>query len=555
MNKPLFAKLVLASAITMALAACGSDDDDMMMPAPAPAPTPMPTPTPPAMTAGDVFALTASNKLISFNRDAATTVRTSVAITGLPSGENLVGIDFRPADGVLYGVGSAGRLYTINTDTGAATLKSTLAADAADTTAPFTALAGTEFGVDFNPVADRLRIVGSTGQSLRINVDTGAVTTDGSINGGAATSSVTGSAYTNSFANTGTTTLFALDAATDTLYTQNPPNDGTLSVPVTLGVDAASVSGFDIDAASNTGYAVFTVGGARNLYSINLAAVSGAATLIGALGVTEDIRGIAVRAARTPTVVGLTDDARLVTFSPLTPNTLSANVAITGLAAGETLLGIDVRPKDRLLYAVSSSGKIYTIDPATGAAVAKATLAADAADTTLPFTAIAGTAFAVDFNPVADRIRVISKTGQNLRINADTGATTTDGALNAAGLTPLVTAGAYTNSFAGTTATMLLNIEAGADTLSLQNPPNDGTLTVVGALGVNAAGDVGFDIAGGANGLALAALRTSAGGASSLYRVNLTSGAAVPVNGTANAALSQVGTAATGLRDIAIMIK
>lgn len=207
------------------------------------------------------------------------------------------------------------------------------------------------------------------------------------------------------------------------------------------------------------------------------------------------------------------------------------------------------------MYAVSSTGKIYTIDPATGAAVAKATLAADAADTTMPFTAIAGTSFAVDFNPVADRIRVISDTGQNLRINADTGATTTDGALNATGLTPLVTAGAYTNSFAGTTTTMLLNIESGADTLSLQNPPNDGTLSVVGALGVNVAGDVGFDIAGGANGLALAALRTSATGASSLYRVNLTSGAAVPVNGTANAALSQVGTGATGLRDIAIMIK
>lgn len=554
MTTPIFAKLVLASAITMALAACGGDDDnDIVLPPPAPAP--LPAPMPPAMSAGDVFALTASNKLISFNRDNSATVRTTVAITGLQGGENLVGIDFRPADGVLYGVGSAGRLYTIDTATGAASVKSTLAADAADTSAPFTALAGTEFGVDFNPLADRLRIVGSSGQSLRINVDTGAVTTDGTINGGAATASITGSAYTNSFANTGATTLFALDAATDTLYTQNPPNDGTLSVPVSLGVDAGSIGGFDIDASSNTGYAVFTVGGARNLYSINLAAASGAATLIGALGVTEDMRGIALRAAQKPLVVGLTDDARLVSFAPLTPNTLSANVAITGLAAGETLLGIDVRPKDRLLYAVSSAGKIYTIDPATGAAVAKATLAADAADTTMPYSAISGTAFAVDFNPVADRIRVISNTGQSLRINADTGATTTDGALNATGLTPLVTAGAYTNSFAGTTTTMLLNIESGADTLSLQNPPNDGTLSVVGALGVNVAGDVGFDIAGGANGLALAALRTSATGASSLYRVNLTSGAAVPVNGTANAALSQVGTAATGLRDIAIMIR
>lgn len=546
MNKPLFAKLLLASSIAVAFAGCGGDDDDDTDPASAPAQ---------AATAGDVFALTASNKLVSFNRDSAATVRTSVAITGLQSGENLVGIDFRPADGALYGVSSTGRLYTINTGTGAATLKSTLAADASDTTAPFAALAGTDFGVDFNPVADRLRIVSATGQSLRVNVDTGAVTTDGAINGGAASSSVTGSAYTNSFANTATTTLFALDSATDTLYIQNPPNDGTLSMPVALGVDAGSVSGFDIDAVTNTGYAVFTVGGARNLYSVNLAAASAAATLVGALGVTEDIRGIAVRAAQAPLVIGLTDDARLVSFAPLTPNTLAATVTVTGLAAGETLLGIDVRPKDRLLYAVSSAGKIYTIDPATGVATTKVTLAADAADTTLPFTAIAGTAFAVDFNPVADRIRVISNTGQSLRINADTGATTTDGAINAAGMTPLVTAAAYTNSFAGTTTTTLLDIETGADTLSLQNPPNDGTLTTVGALGVNVVGDAGFDIAGGANGLALAALRTSAGGASSLYRVNLTSGAAVLVNGTGNPALSQVGSAATGLRDIAIIVK
>lgn len=552
MNTPLFAKLVLASAISMSLAACGSDDgNDPAVPAPAPAPAP----TPPAMTSGDVFALTASNKLISFNRDAPATVRTNVAITGLQSGENLVGIDFRPADALLYGVGSTGRLYTINTSTGAATLKSTLAADAADTTAPFTALAGTDFGVDFNPAADRLRVVSNSGQSLRINVDSGAVTTDGAINGGAANSSITGSAYTNSFANTGTTTLFALDSATDTLYTQNPPNDGTLSLPVTLGVDAASVGGFDIDAATNTGYAVFTVGGARNLYTVNLAATSAAATLVGALGVTEDIRGIAVRAAQAPSVVGLTDDGRLVSFAPLTPNTLTAPVAVTGLASGETLLGIDVRPRDRLLYGVSSTGKIYTIDPATGAATAKATLAADAADTTLPFTAIAGTSFAVDFNPVADRIRVISNTGQSLRINADTGATTTDGAINAAGLTPLVTAAAYTNSFAGATTTTLLDIETSADTLSLQNPPNDGTLTVVGALGLNVEGDVGFDIAGGANGLALAALRTSAGGATSIYRINLTTGAAVLVNGATTPALSQVGTTTTGLRDIAIIIK
>ena len=543
MNTPHFTKLVISAAITFALAGCGGDHDDDVKPPPESTVEP-----------GDVFAITASNKLISFNRDSAATVRTNVAVTGLASGESLVGIDFRPADGVLYGVGSTGRVYSINTTTAVATLKSTFAADAADTTAPYTSLAGTQFGVDFNPVADRLRVVSDTGLNLRINVDTGAVTTDGPINGGPATAAVTGSAYTNSFATTATTTLFAIDAVTDTLFTQNPPNNGTLSLPVALGVDASSVGGFDIDAVTNTGYAVFTVGGARNLYSINLTAASNAATAIGAVGVAEDIRGIALRPVKTPVVVGLTDDNRLVSFAPLSPNTLTSTVTVTGLTAGETLLGIDVRPKDRLMYGLSSAGKIYTIDPATGAATAKATLALDPADTTLPYAGIIGTAFAVDFNPVADRLRVISDTGQSLRINVDTGATTTDGPINMAGTAPVVTGAAYTNSFAGTTTTMLMDIDTFADTLSVQNPPNEGTLTAVGPLGVNAAGDVGLDIAGGANGLALAALRTTAGGPSSLYRINLVTGAATPVNGAATPATSLVGSG-TGLRDIAITIK
>ncbi|HEX8606557.1 MAG TPA: DUF4394 domain-containing protein, partial [Pseudoduganella sp.] len=287
MQRPQISTLALATSIALALAACGGGNSSHDTG------TPMPVPTPGVPVApGDVFALTASNKLVSFNRDAPGTVRTTATVSGLQGGENLLGIDYRPVDGKLYGVGSTGRLYTIDTESGVATLKATLVADAADATAPFTALAGTDFGVDFNPVADRLRIVSNTGQSLRINVDTGATTTDGAINGGAATTQITASAYTNSFAGTGTTTLYALDTVTDTLYIQNPPNNGTLATPAPLGIDAGSANGFDIDARTNMGYMVATVGGARNLYSINLAATANAATLVGALGGSEDIRGI-----------------------------------------------------------------------------------------------------------------------------------------------------------------------------------------------------------------------------------------------------------------------
>jgi hypothetical protein len=544
-----FAKLLLVSAVALSLAACGGSDDDIGTVTPTPAP-------PPVAVAGDVYVLTASNKLLSFDRATPGTIRTTATVTGLQAGENLVGIDYRPADGLLYGVGSSGRIYTLNGTTGAATVKSTLAADTADTTAPFTALAGTEFGVDFNPVADRLRIVSNTGQSLRINVDTGATTTDGSINGGAANTAITAAAYTNSFAGTSTTTLFVIDAANGTLYTQNPPNNGTLANPVALGLAATNVAGFDIDARNNTGYAVMTVAGVRSLYSVNLAPAAGTAavTVVAAVGVSEELRGIAVATPAAPLAYGLTDDSRLVTFKVATPNTLDANVAISGLASGERLLGIDIRPKDGLLYGISSTARLVTIDPATGVATVKATLAADAADATAPYTAIAGTAFAVDFNPVADRLRVIGNTGQSLRINVDTGATTTDGAINGSGA-PVVTAAAYTNSFAGTTATQLFDLDTASASLALQNPPNDGTLVNVGLLNVAVTGDVAFDIAGGANGLALAALRTTATGPSALYKIDLATGAAVLANGAATPATSAIGGGAVGLVDLAIAIK
>ncbi|MDY0964916.1 DUF4394 domain-containing protein [Massilia sp. CFBP9026] len=553
MTQPQFAKLVLVSSIALALAACGSSSDDHH------SDTTPTTPPPPAATVGDVVALTASNRLVSFDRATPGTIRSNVLVTGLQSGENLVGIDVRPADGMLYGVGSTGRLYTLDAATGAATNKSRLVADAADTTEPFTALAGASFGVDFNPMADRLRIVSNTGQSLRINVDTGATTTDGSINGGAANTAISASAYTNSLAGTGSTTLYGIDSANSTLYTQNPPNDGTLAKPVPLGVTIGAANGFDIDARTNMGYMVATVGGARNLYGVNLAATSAPTNLIGALGVTEDIRGIALRGATAPVLLGLSDDNRLLGFKVASPNTIDTNVAITGLAGGETLVGIDVRPKDGMLYGLTSTARLVTIDPATGAATVKATLSADATDTTAPYTAMQGTSYAVDFNPAADRLRVISDSGQSLRINVDTGATTTDGNINRAGVAPRVVAAAYTNSIPNAASTQLFDVDGASSVLALQNPPNDGTLVNVGALGVTVAGAAAMDIGGGENGLVLAALRTAAGGPSSLYRVNLTTGAATLVNGVATPATSVIGSSSgnggPGVRDIAIWLR
>jgi hypothetical protein len=140
---------------------------------------------------------------------------------------------------------------------------------------------------------------------------------------------------------------------------------------------------------------------------------------------------------------------------------------------------------------VSKDGAIVTIDPKSGQATMKSKLTETLKD---------GVVATVDFNPVADRIRVMGSDGASHRINVDDGKVTVDGwhrfkdgDVNA-GKTPKVIAGAYSNSFKGTQGTALYNIEATSGALVTQAPPNDGVLNTVGALGVTLDGPVAFNI-------------------------------------------------------------
>lgn len=515
-----------------ALTACSDNNDNP------PASVPSPLPAPPA-SIGEVVATTTSGRVVSFSIADPGTLITSTTISGLASGETLLGIDRRPADGMIYAASSAGRLYTLDPASGVLDFRSTMVA-AADDDAPFVALpSGASFGLDFNPVADRLRLVSSDGLDLRINVDTGAVITDGAINGGPAGTAITASAYTNSFAGTRTTTLFAIDAPTGTLFTQNPPNDGTLSAPVALGVTGLAANGFDIDARTNVGYAAFGTADATTLYRIDLAAVSDRSTPLGVVGGGETLSGMAVDVPAAPTAVGLTSDNRLVSFAPAAPGALIANRAVTGLDAGEALIGIDFRPANGMLYGLTRSARIVQIDPATGIASGATSLVPAASDSTEPYAALEGTFFTVDFNPVADRLRVVSDEGQNLRINVETGETISDGAINRASAA-MVVGGAYSNSFAGTTTTTLYDLDAASDVMSIQMPPNDGTLVDAGALGIDLMMQTGVDIIGGANGMTLAVVSGNASGPSTLYSVSLLTGAMTPAI-PSDASMSLVG--------------
>lgn len=277
-----------------------------------------------ALTPLQLFGLTDQNSLIAFNRDNTSAV-TVGTITGLASGESLVGIDFRATtatqngqslNGTLYGVSNSNRLYTINTNTGQATQVGS------GTFSP--GLDGTSFGIDFNPAPDRLRVVSNTDQNLRLVAD-GVTAPAGTVADGNATldglqpdtalSYITGdvnagrnpnvvaTAYANNRVG-GRTTQFVIDADLDILARQGSPggsatspfggapNGGLLTTIGALGFDFGNTTAFDIFTDSNlTDIAVATSG--STLYGVNLA--TGTANNLG----TVTVNGVAVN------VVGL----------------------------------------------------------------------------------------------------------------------------------------------------------------------------------------------------------------------------------------------------------
>ncbi len=204
------------------------------------------------------YAIDNSNNLQIFNPNNPMPISKTVA--GLQSGENILGIDFRPVNGQLYALGSSSRLYTINLGTGVAT---------AVGSSPFsTLLSGTDFGFDFNPSVDKIRIVSNSGQNLRLDPITGGITAvDSAINPVGAMLSA--AAYTNNFAGTTSTTLFVIDHNSDKLYQQNPPNNGTLVETGSLGINITSANGFDIGSMSQKAYLMASVGSSTRLYTIN----------------------------------------------------------------------------------------------------------------------------------------------------------------------------------------------------------------------------------------------------------------------------------------------
>lgn len=258
------------------------------------------------------FAVTASHQLISFNAGQPQKIVSRRPLTGLSAGEEILGIDFRVAKGVLYALGRAGdvaRLVTIDTSTGL--VKSVGAAPLA------VKLEGNEFGFDFNPTVDRIRVVSDSGQNLRLHPDTGAVVdsnpteagvqTDGrlafamgDVNAGTAVR-IVAAGYTYNKVNDKITTNYALDAATATLVMQGSkegamptvsPNTGQIFTVGKLNAGPFARAVFDIADTTGAAFAGLTREGgkATRFYLVNLD--TGVATFMGTIGGGETVRGM-----------------------------------------------------------------------------------------------------------------------------------------------------------------------------------------------------------------------------------------------------------------------
>jgi len=219
-------------------------------------------------------------------------------------------------------------------------------------------------------------------------------------------------------------------------------------------------------------------------------------------------------------------------FNSATPGIVSAPIPVTGLVPGAFLEGIDFRPATGQLFALAvddtSTATIGTINPVTGAYL----------QIGAPFK-VSGGDFGFDFNPTNDRIRITSDAEINFLVNPNDGVVTIQGALNPGN--PNIVGSAYSNNFANATTTTLFDIDSNTDQL-FQQVPATGTLTPIGPLGVDTGGNVGFDIAG--NGTAFAALSFS--GISSLFTINLTTGAATSlglIGGSASVTINARGLA------------
>lgn len=240
------------------------------------------------------------------------------------------------------------------------------------------------------------------------------------------------------------------------------------------------------------------------------------------LGVAASLAAAALSSAAS--IFGVTTGGNLVNFSSSTPGSVSTIGAVTGIDSA--LVGLDFRTSatNQSLYALSRNGTLYTINTTTAVATQQGA-------SNLIGNLVGDVGF--DFNPMADRIRVVTSSGQNFRLNPVTNTLAfTDGTLDYTNsfLNPRVVATAYSNAFAGTTSTTAYTLDSDSDVVASATPAqyNSGQLAVLGSLGINLSYLSDTDIYyNGSSNEAYFVSNELSSGASRFYSLNLATGQAL----------------------------
>ena len=527
-----------------------------------------------------VVALAGRDTLIFLSPEAPERTLAKVRVRGLQRREALVGIDFFPGTGQLYGLGDGSRLYRIDPTTGRAT------AVAAEPFAP--ALGGAAVGFDFDAPTGLARVVTdadvnfrldpATGQVVDFAPDTPGVQTDlalnyapGDPNAGANPSVGAVGIDAASGGGAVATTAYAIDSDANALVrlgsengSPDAPSTGRLTTIGPLGVDATATVGFDVAVSGflETGYAALATSDREpsGLYLVNLS--DGSATLRGPIaGSKRPVRDLAV-APDGELILMVDAKNRITLIDSNLPNIPLAGGRVNGLARGEKVIGVDL-PSGGGARAFTNQNRMYQANDLTGAAVP---VGEPTAGVALSRRGSAG----FDFDPVANVFRVVTTAGENLRVDPATGqiidadpamaGVQFDGPLvypsgdSNAARRPQVSAIASPVPSAATPAAIVYGIDAAADALvtigsaGRTTPPESGQVLTAGPLGVDVKDAAGFDIVtrgttAAPRVLAFAAF-TPRGGKPGLYRIDLTTGAAT-LTGLLPKGLSPVGLTVT----------
>ncbi|MCA1594028.1 MAG: DUF4394 domain-containing protein [Acidobacteria bacterium] len=528
---------------------------------------------PSAARAVPVVGLLDFNRFVVFDSASPGTIIRSGTIAGLPAGERIVAIDFRPATGRLYALGMGfSRLYVINPQT----MSVVQAVGRSSFTPP---LNSPNVGFDFDPALDRARAVSddvsANRQNLTFNPDPtfgGDATVEtppefapGDPNG-FSRPALFGIAYDNNFMGATHSQLYGIHRADSVkipfLVTIAPGNGGQVRTVGALigtgtGAQVTSEVGFDIAPVSGVAYVAMKTNSISiihsQFYTVNL--VTGAATFVGEVGQVGIVTDIAVMPPASA-IYAVSDRHELLKFDGANPETIISRAPITGLLAGEQIYELDFRPLNGKLYglgrtapgATNPSNHLYVVNTSDGVA----TPVIGSTDFSIP--TLSGDA-GFDFSPLSNTLhtlRIVTGSEQNLTVDPDGLSPTLTNLPLAyvagdprAGRDPNVVAAAYSNNFQGASSTTLYDIDrdfAGAGTWLVTqgsknaNPqhPDSGKLLTVRQVGVGIPVDfVGFDIAPGAEGIAYLSTISMDDGFSrlSVFNVNRGGGGEVGVIG------------------------